>query len=74
MKNQFFDNYGGWKVWGVSKGGKVEYQVRQGNSIVARHEYLFNAMKDAKARMDAWWDNEARALREMMKEERKNAK
>jgi hypothetical protein len=34
----------------------IEYQVREGRRIVSRHERLFDAINDAKARNQALWD------------------
>jgi len=63
MRSTFYKNYGGFKVWQRPPEGGFE--VRQGNRVLARHAYLFEAMKDASARLDAFWDEQARVLKEM---------
>lgn len=64
-----FETYGGFKVWGRDlKDGSREFQVRVGRNIVARHRYLFEALEDVRARVDAYWDEQARQLK-LMKEQ-----
>jgi hypothetical protein len=71
--NKLREQYGAFKVWECNRrqlcrptGIKpewIEYQVRQGNNVLARYDHLFPAMQDAKARNQAEWD----AIGEMLK-------
>lgn len=49
------------------KASWTEYQVWNGRRIVARHDLLHHAIKDAEQRLDKHWDEIGRALKEMEK-------
>lgn len=40
----------------------TEYQVWRGRKIISRHDFLLAAERDAQARLDAFWDEQARQL------------
>lgn len=44
--------------------GWTEYQVWEGRKILSRHEHLLAAERDAQSRIDGFWDEQARQLRE----------
>ena len=47
----FFDNYGGYRVFGRDlPGGSREFQVRAGRRVLARFDYLSEALEDADGR------------------------
>jgi hypothetical protein len=69
MRSKLYDNFGGYKVWErpLNKGKGHRFEVRQGNHVLSHHIYLHLAQADAKARMNAWWDEQERVLKEMTK-------
>ena len=69
MKSKLFENYGGFKVWErpLNRGKGFRYEVRNGNKVLLCTHSLFEAMNDAKARMDAFWNEQARVMAEMKK-------
>ena len=67
MRSQLFESYGGFKVWRrpLNRGHGFRYEVREGNKVLLRTHILFDAMEDAKRRMNAFWDEQARVMNEM---------
>jgi hypothetical protein len=67
MRSKLYDNFGGYKVWHrpLNKGRGGRFEVRQGNRVIANHICLFDAQQDAKTRMNAFWDEQARVLKEL---------
>jgi len=43
----------------------AEYQVREGHRVVSRHSNFFDAQNAAHKLHDAFWDEQARQLREI---------
>lgn len=48
----------------------TEYQVWHGRKIISRHAHLLAAEQDARARIDAFWDEQAKQLRALTKGDR----
>ena len=67
MRSKLHDNFGGFKVWQrpLNKGRGSRFEVRDGNRVLGRHVYLHDALQDAKARMVAFWDEQARVYNEL---------
>ena len=67
MRSKLFDTFGRFKVWHrpLNKGRGGRFEVRQGNRVLANHICLFDAQQDAKARNNAFWDEQSRYLKQM---------
>ena len=67
MRSKLFDTFGRFKVWQrpLNKGKGFCFEVREGNSVLFRTHHLHIAMMDAKAKHNAFWDEQARVLKEL---------
>ena len=68
MRSKYYERYGNYKVWQrpLNKGKGFRFEVRLGNRVLLpTHTSLFAAQQDAKARNNAFWDEQARYLKQM---------
>ena len=67
MRSKLFDTFGHFKVWQrpLNNGAAARAEVRQGNRVLFTHMHLHEAKVDAFKRMNAFWDEQARYLKQM---------
>jgi hypothetical protein len=67
VRSKLYATYGFYKVWQrpLNKGKGFRFEVRKGNSVLGSFMSLLTAMEDAKARMNAFWDEQARVYNEL---------